>query len=108
MKNEIKCYAGWVRASLWLHPKQTFAESILRWGCHCHRCKPDVFISLSSYDNQVKPDEYSATLRLTPALAHWESSGTVSCSALVSSQSCFMGGILGEFTGHGKALVVAC
>ena len=108
MKNEIKCYAGWVRASLWLHPRQTLAGSILRWGRHWHRYKPDVFICLSSYDDQVKPEECSATLQLTPALAHWESSGTVSCSALVSSQSCFMGGMLGEFAGHGKALVIAC
>ena len=85
-----------------------FLQSILRWGRHWHRCKPDVFISLSSYEDQVKPGECSATLRLTPALAHWESSGTVSCSALVSSQSCFMGSMLGELAGHRKALVIAC
>ena len=85
-----------------------FLQSILRWGRHWHRCKPDVFISMSSYDDQVKPRECSATLRLTPALAHWESSETVSCSALVLSWSCFMGSMLGEFAGHGKALVVAC
>ena len=84
-----------------------FLQSILRWGRHWHRCNPDVFIFESSW-RASKAWECSATLRLTPALAHWESSGTVLCSALVSSQSCFMGGMLGELAGHRKALVIAC
>ena len=107
MKNEIKCFAGWVRASLWLHPKQIFAVNITlgpplaqmqSWRLHLW----ELILRAS------KAWECSTTLRRTPALAHWESSGTVLCSALVSSQSCFMGSMLGELAGHRKALVIAC
>ena len=100
----------WVCRGIPLVTPQT-NESILRWGRHWHRCKPDIFISLSSYDDQVKPGECSATPTnpCSSSLGElWDSVMLCTCFIPVMFHGPHVGWICWVWQGIGCSLLMLC